>query len=237
MANKLLEELFEMKSKFDDLRKEEIANIIDFISKDKITMSSTKYLIDNFEKVKSKTIADFWIELANKIKNKFNCAIEFFPKIVDITDYENFEDYLSDNKTFEIHFTLNLYFQKGVRLGEMKINEEENGQKLEPKKIFIGNEFGECLYLGQKNDPLEIKNYEKMEISERLNLFKYVIDKREWRRYLFSDRTNNIKLSDFSHQATFDLIDKNKRNEKIIQICKEIEYFLQRYCGIITNDK
>ncbi len=55
-----------------------------------------------------------------------------------------------------------------------------------------------------------------MEISERLNIFKYVIDKREWRRDLFSDRTNKIKLSDFSHQATFDLIDKNKRNEKII---------------------
>ena len=71
MANKLMGELLDLKTQYETLQQEEFVKIIDFISKDKITMTSTKYLIDNFEKVKSKTVADFWLELANKIQKRF----------------------------------------------------------------------------------------------------------------------------------------------------------------------
>ena len=232
-----MEELLDLKTQYEILQQEEIAKIIDFISKDKTTMTSTKYLIDNFEKVKSKTVADFWIELANKIQERFDCEIEFIPKIENIFDYETFEDYLSDNRIFELHFTLNLYYQQGIHIGKIKIDEEKDEKNLQPLKIFIGSEVGHCLYLGVKKDLKNTERNSSMENTETINLFKFIIDKQEWRKDIFSEKIDKIKLSDFSHQATFDLIDKQKRETKIKQIVDEIEFHLQRYNGIITKKR
>jgi len=70
MANKLLEELFEMKSKFWWFAKWKNCRYNQFYEQKWNNSALHKYLIDNFEKVKAKTLADFWIELANKITNK-----------------------------------------------------------------------------------------------------------------------------------------------------------------------
>ena len=238
MANKLMEELLDLKTQYETLEQEEIAKIIDFISKDKTTMTSTKYLIDNFEKVKSKTVADFWIELANKIQKRFDCEIEFIPKIENFFDYETFEDYLSENNIFELHIILNLYHQEGIgiRIKKRDYEETEKLQLINPLKMFIGSEFGHWLYLGVKKDLKNTERNSSMENLEKINLFSYIIDKQEWRKDIFSEKIDKIKLSDFSHQSTFDLIDKQKRETKIKQIVEEIEFHLRRYNGIITEN-
>lgn len=233
-----MEELLDLKTQYETLEQEEIIKIIDFISKDKTTMTSTKYLVDNFEKVKLKTITDFWTELAEKLQKRFNAEIEFVPKVEYKLGYEYFEYSFSENKIFELHFTLNLYHQqgKGIRIKKGDYKETEIKQLLNSLKMFIGSEIGHWLYLGVKNHSNNEISNSSMKIFEKKNLFKFIFDKQEWRRDIFSDTNERIKLSDFSHQATFDLIDKQKRETKIKQIVEEIEFHLQRYNGIITEN-
>lgn len=233
MANRLLENLYQIQEQYNSFRYEEIEAILDFISSENITMSSTKYLIDNFEKVKLRTVAHFWIELTIEIKNKFNCRIEFEPNIEDIENIEELEYYLTHTKVFELHFILDVYFRQGngIHIGIMKGEETEHYYQLKPMRMFIGDDFGEWLFFGQKSNPAD----DNKDIPENQQLLRYVNSKREWRSDIFTDRINKIKFSDFSHQATFDLIDKNKRREKITDICNEIEFYLYRYKGIFPK--
>ncbi len=179
---------------------EERLEIRETIAKDEISMNSTKYIIDNFKHIKWHTVRDFWDELSCKLVSLDFEVVEepTHEQITDITHYEIYRKGQKDKQYCGIKF---------------KVNEN--------LELFIWNEADDWIYWGAsitnvKNSSLHVIFNDFFSLQEK---YKYW-----WKNSLEDD--NRIWLSNFSHQATFNLINKDKRAKVVENIIKEIKNFL-----------
>lgn len=178
------------------------------IGKNSDNMNSTKMLIDNFKHVKWHTVRDFWDNLRDKlVENGFKVIST--PNDQNITDMTHYESYRKGQKNKQ---DSGIYFEllKGIR-------------------FCLWNEAGEALYFGlEQNEKINDSLKEQIEsIVESESDF----DKNEyyyfWKDFFEKD-DEHIYLTDFSYQATFDLIDSNKQLIVIQKMVDEIETFKER---------
>ena len=195
----------------NDIDINERLEIIEAIAKDETSMNSTKYLIDNFIHVKWHTVADFWNELTVKLEKELNFEIIEKPNEQNITDITHFEIYRTGQKAKQ---------DCGI---VFKINDSLT--------MSIWNEADEWLFFSFNDNDNRISDKNK-KIIEQLredNILNSNNNKGYFWKLFFENDEERIWLSNFSHQGTFDLINKKKRTETTNKIIGELSDFLRKY--------
>lgn len=166
----------------------------EIIGKSESSITSTKYLIDNFKHVEWHTIADFWNELELELENNDFKIIRSFDNVAI--------DYL-------IHHSQNK-------------KEEETGIvfKSDNVEIYIWHERYEYLYFGiEKENNKRIHSIMSL-LSEKK---KFEQNNSCWWNYIEMRNGEKLNLKDFSSQNTFNLINPEKRKETIDDIIEVIK--------------
>jgi len=165
-------------------------------------------LIDNFKHVKWHTVRSFWDNLKDKlVENGFKIiSTPTDQNVVDLTHYESYRKGQKNKQDSGIYFEL-----------------------LEGVKFCLWNDSEEPLYFGlDKTEKInDILNKKIDLIVEKEGGFK----KNEYYYFykeFFEKDEEHIYLTDFSHQATFNLIDGNIQNEITVKIIDEILMFRGR---------
>lgn len=153
------------------------------------SLTSTKYLIDNFKHIKWHTIFDFWDELKLELANK----------------------------GFEIISSINLESITHLTHHSQNKKEEESGIvfKTNNIEIYIWHEKSEYLYVGLEKTKNESIN-SLMGILNENNKIKE--NSFCWWNYIELNDGSNIYLKDFSNPTTFNLIDPKIRKQTIEEI-------------------
>ena len=94
--------------------------------------------------------------------------------------------------------------------------------------MLIWNESDEYLFYGFEDDGRIPEYYKKVfgRLFEEKNL-DYNDESKYYWKYFQDDEKNRIVLSDFSIQATFDLIDEKNRGKIIKDMVNDINAFLK----------
>lgn len=185
------------------------------IGKNEENMKAAKYLVDNFKHVKWHTVRDFWNELAMRFKRQ-GFKIKVMPTDEQVTDLTHFETYRKGQK---IKQSCGLY---------VEVNKE--------LVFFIQNESESFLYWGFV-DNQQISDQNKNILN---NLYKENTIRKSnsyWWQYCLNEDNERLVLSNFHHQATFNLISSQKQEEKTKMIFKEIIDFLNKYFRVPINIK
>lgn len=184
--------------------------IKEFIGKNQDTMNATKMLIDNFKHVKWHTIFDFWENLATELQNKGYNVISKPDKqnIIDLTHFESYRKGQTNKQNFGICFNIS-----------------------EDEKYEIWNETDEYLYFGLKKDEI-ITNIVTDKINYLIETTQYYTKNEHFYFYneFFDNDSDKLVLSDFSSQATFNLIQKDNQDiviKKIIETIEEYEKIIK----------
>ena len=167
-------------------------------------------LIDNFKHVKWHTIFDFWEKLATELKNKGYNVISKPDKqnIIDLTHFESYRKGQTNKQNFGIYFNIS-----------------------EDEKYEIWNETDEYLYFGLKKDE-KITNIVTDKINYLIETTQYYTKNEHFYFYneFFDKDSDKLILSDFSSQATFNLIQKDHQDiviKKIIETIEEYEKIIK----------
>lgn len=190
----------------NDTEIQERIEIRDKIGESESSMSATKYLIDNFKHVKWHTVYDFWADLEQKLIQK-GFKIESKPTEENITDITHYETYRKGQKDKQ----------------ECGIKFKYNNEIL----IWVWNEADDWLYWGAEDNENTNEKYRQLfEKYRNDNKIEYS-DAKNWWKFCFEDDKKNIWLSNFSHDGTFNLINREYREKITTEIVEEITNYLK----------
>ncbi len=175
------------------------------VGKNKDNMNSAKMLIDNFKHVKWHTVRDFWDNLSNSL-NSNGYKVLSIPTDQNVMDITHFEPYRKGQKNKQ-YCGISFEYVSGI-------------------KASITNKSGAFLYWGFEinekiNETLRIR-------IEKILESNYEYQKNEdnyfWSEF-FEKNDDKINLTDFSHNATFNLIREEYQKETIQKMIDKIKIF------------
>ena len=183
-------------------------DIKDIIGKNSENMNSTKMLIDNFRHVKWHAVRNFWDDLSKELESN---GYEIISKptdqnITDITHYETYRKGQKNKQDCGIYFN----FINGI-------------------KFCVWNESQEYLYWGlEKKEKIDdLLKTQIQEIVESSPEFQENEIYHFWNEFFDNDK-DKIWLTNFNHQATFDLINSENKDKAIFNIVEKIKMFEKR---------
>ena len=186
--------------------------IRDAISINEQTLTSAKYLIDNFKHIKWHTVYDFWNELAV-------CLQENNYKIIDLPTKEQI--------TYMTHYASYKKADKNIK--ECGIIFEVNSELI----ISIWTYGEHYLYWRTNVNYVKSEKYRKIltELTDK-GVIEYSTY-HNWWQYFFENDNDRIMLSNFSrNQATFNIINREIRQTSIKQIVQQINTLIKEYFEI-----
>ncbi len=178
--------------------------LIEVISRSNENLQAAKQLLDNFKHIKWHTIADFWYELAEQLKAN-NFEILETPSEYLITQLTHHDR----NRRGQEHYVA------------FRIEEGFD--------MHVGFEEGDPLHFGCTNK--EITNSRvRSQIQSLLEEDSLYQQNPSWLfwKFFFEDEEEMIYPTDFSHPGTFNLIDRNYREQAITKMMQEIKFFLEK---------
>lgn len=178
---------------------EERIKIKDIIGENKDSMTSTKYLIDNFKHVKWHTIADFWSELEKEFSDRGLEIVNSIDResITQLTHYPNNKKEEEGGITFKI--------------------KEELG-------AFVWHEKDEWLFWGFEKEGISDS---QKQILENLTKDGQIKESGSywWNYFEFLDG-EMLWLKDFTKEKTFNLIDPEIRKGTVMKIVDDVLKFI-----------
>ncbi len=181
---------------------EDLIDIIKLIGDSNDNLKSAKMLIDNTKGIHKRIIADFWVDLADKLGNKYN--------VVQKPKNEDFNN---------IAFGSNVKKNKTVLLIEIKVNEEFLIEINEDVNTWFN--FG--VLKNKKISKEYVEAFEKMLDNDSFEKDdNYYI-----RKYPFPQEPNEcFNFYELDNEITFRLINDNNRKEIVNKIVSEIDKFI-----------
>ena len=166
-----------------------------------------KKLFENYKHIKWHTVDYFWNELATVLKEE-NFTIINKPTNYDITNITHYESYRTGQKNKQ-YFGITLKYKNGI---ELQIRNEPYVEEL-----FFGC-FKENNEAFSKRIESQLISHSKM---KNLKSNSYWIF---WKVF-FAEYDKRVKFSDFTHEGTFNLINKEYRTARIKEIVEEVKVF------------